>query len=225
MLEAFGDAVVYLGVKEGIDKNELLEDLRKAERGEKLFDDDKFINQFKAKKHDHFLIPAGTIHCSGKNCMVLEISATPYIFTFKLWDWGRLGMDGLPRPVHIDHGEQVIQFDRDTTWVKTNLVDQVKILEKEKDLLVEKTGLHELQFIETLRYTISKEITINTNESVNQLNLVDGKKIIVSSINDEFEDFIVNYAETFIVPEQIKQYKIRPFTKGQEVMILRASIK
>jgi hypothetical protein len=62
-----------------------------AGRGEKTFDDARFVNQIPARKHDHFLIPAGTVHCSGSGTMVLEISATPYIFTFKLWDWGRLG--------------------------------------------------------------------------------------------------------------------------------------
>lgn len=50
--------------------------------------------------------------------MVLEISATPYIFTFKLWDWQRLGLDGLPRPINIEHGKHVIQWDRTTKWVK-----------------------------------------------------------------------------------------------------------
>lgn len=64
--------------------------------------------------------------------MVLEISATPYIFTFKLWDWGRLGMDGLPRPIHLDHGMKNIQWNRDTKWVYDNIVGQQKILEKQK---------------------------------------------------------------------------------------------
>lgn len=59
------------------------------------FDVDRFVNKWPAKKHDHFLIPNGTVHCSGAGAMVLEISATPSIFTFKLWDWGRLGLDGL----------------------------------------------------------------------------------------------------------------------------------
>ena len=55
------------------------------------------------------------LHCSGANSMVLEISATPYIFTFKLWDWARLGLDGEPRPVNIERGSKVIQWDRDET--------------------------------------------------------------------------------------------------------------
>lgn len=71
------------------------------------FNAEKYVNKFHAKKHDHFLIPAGTIHCSSKNCMVLEISVTPYIFTFKLWDWDRLALDGLPRPIHIEDGEKI----------------------------------------------------------------------------------------------------------------------
>ena len=66
----------------------------RAQEGEPTFPAEKYVNRWPAAKHDHFLIPAGTIHCSGRDGMVLEISATPYIFTFKLWDWGRPGMDG-----------------------------------------------------------------------------------------------------------------------------------
>ena len=98
------ETYVYLGLKEGVDKKEMERELRAAEKGEERFPVEKYVNKIPVKKHDHVLIPAGTVHCSGKNTMVLEISATPYIFTFKLWDWGRLGMDGLPRPIHLDHG-------------------------------------------------------------------------------------------------------------------------
>ena len=84
------ETYVYLGLKEGVDKKEMERELRAAEKGEELFPAEKYVNKIPVKKHDHVLIPAGTVHCSGKNTMVLEISATPYIFTFKLWDWGRL---------------------------------------------------------------------------------------------------------------------------------------
>ncbi|WRK52861.1 hypothetical protein SD457_21965 [Coprobacillaceae bacterium CR2/5/TPMF4] len=106
------------------------------------------------------MIPAGTIHCSSSGCLVLEISATPYIFTFKLWDWNRLGLDGFPRPIHIEDGKNNIQWDRTTQWVKNNLVNNIEIIHQDNDYLEEKTGLHELEFIETRRFTTKKGLII-----------------------------------------------------------------
>ena len=221
ILDALEGAVVYLGVKEGINKDELINELLEAQKGVRPFDDEKFINKFPAKKHDHFLIPAGTIHCSGSNAMVLEISATPYIFTFKLWDWGRLGLDGLPRPVHINHGQHVIQFDRDTKWVKENLINRFEQMEDGST----KTGLHEREFIETRRYFFDGKIKMNTMGSVNMNNLIEGEAAIIESINGEFEPFIVHYAETFIIPEHIKEYYIRPLNENAKCGVIKAYVR
>ncbi|MBC6166768.1 mannose-6-phosphate isomerase [Listeria booriae] len=173
------------------------------------FPDEKHINVFPVKKHDHFLIPPGTIHCGGPDTVVLEISATPYIFTFKLWDWGRKGLDGLPRPVHIDHGEPNLLMDRSTSWVKENLINQFKTLHKDEKVHSESTGLHELEFIQTDRHWFSDYVDLDTHDSVNMLNLVEGEQIQVESLNDAFAPFTVHYGETFIVPEQVKRYRIR----------------
>lgn len=228
ILDAKKDACVYLGLKENIDPDEMIDDLRKAQKGEIVFDADKYINKFPAKKHDHFLIPAGTCHCSGSGAMVLEISATPYIFTFKLWDWERLGLDGLPRPVHVEHGKEVIQWNRTTPWVKEHLVNAVyEVKEDHNHCKVEHTGLHELEFIETRRYTIDDVSYHKTNHTVNMLNLIDGKEAIVESPTHAFEPFVVHYAETFIIPASIEEYTIRPYgmSENEEIKVIKAYVR
>jgi len=215
ILDAEKGASVYLGLKEGINCEDLANDLKRASQGEENFPVDKYINNFEAKKHDHFLIPAGTVHCSGAGTLVLEISATPYIFTFKLWDWNRVGLDGRPRPIHIDHGLNVIQFDRTTDWVKENLVNDIKIIGKGDGFVEEHTGLHPLEFIETRRHWFDKPVYHNTNGSVNVINLIEGEEIIVESPNGSFDPFVVHYAETFIVPESVGSYTIRPHGKSE----------
>lgn len=209
MLDADDDAVVYLGLKTGVDPAAMLADLRSATDGEHPFDAEKYVNVFPARKHDHFAIPAGTVHCSGADSMVLEISATPFIFTFKLWDWGRVGLDGVPRPVHIDHGEKNIQWDRDTEWVERNLVGQVEELRREPGLVEERTGLHELEFIEVRRHWFEQEAAHDTEGTVNVLNLVEGDEVEVVSPTGAFAPYTVHYAETFIVPAAVGPYVIR----------------
>ncbi len=227
ILDAKEDANVYLGVKENINKDEFINDLKKSEKGEIIFDDDKYVNKFPAKKHDHFLIPAGTVHCSGSGTMVLEISATPYIFTFKLWDWQRVGLDGIPRPVHIEHGKEVIDFTRDTTWALDNIVNIVEEIKSEEGIREEKTGLHERQFIETRRHWFTKKVKHKTNGSVNVLNLVEGEEAVVKSVNNSFEPFVVHYVETFIIPENVKEYTIEPYGKsiGKEIATIKAYVR
>lgn len=223
ILDCGEDAVVYLGLKEGVSPQEMLGALRHAQKTGETFDALRYVNQWPAKKHDHFLIPAGTIHCSGKNAMVLEISATPYILTFKLWDWGRVGLDGRPRPVHINHGEQVIQWDRTTRWVRENLVNRIDTVEQQEGFTEERTGLHEREFIETRRDTLERPHVFAGNGSVQMCNLVDGEGAVISSPDGRFPDYCVHYAETFILPASLHSFVIRPL--GDSCTVLRAYVR
>ncbi|MBI9009920.1 MAG: class I mannose-6-phosphate isomerase [Tenericutes bacterium] len=203
ILDAGKDAHCYLGVKENIDIDQFKQDLIDSNNGLMKFDDSKYINKIPVKKHDHLLIPGGTIHCSGRDTMVLEISACVYIFTFKLWDWARLGLDGLPRPVSLEHGFKNIQYDCDTKFVYNELVNRFVQL----DEVEEKTGLHELEFIESRRYTFKEPYTMETNRTVNVCNLVDGEAMIVESLDGSFEPFEIHYAETFYIPATIQKVR------------------
>lgn len=215
LLDAGNGAVVYLGLKEDVNPKEMLRALDRAAEGEAPFPADRFVNRWPVKKHDHLLIPAGTIHCSGKDCMVLEISATPYIFTFKLWDWERLGLDGEPRPIHLQHGRESIQWYRKTKWVRENLVNRIEKIASAANWCEERTGLHEREFIETRRHWFTGTVEHDTQGGVNVLNLVEGPEIVVESPDGAFDSLIVHYAETFIVPAAVGRYTIRPTGPGK----------
>lgn len=227
MLDAGKDAIVYLGMTKDVNPDEMIDDLKLAQTKGQTLNAEKYSKKWSAKKHDHFLIPAGTVHCSGKDCMVLEISATPYIFTFKLWDWGRLGMDGRPRPIAIEHGAKVIQWDRDPQWTKNNLINQFEEVNSGEGWMEEKTGLHELEFIETRRFWFDTKVNHDTKNNLNVLMLIEGNQAVVESPDNSFKPFIINYAEAFIVPASIGKYTISPtqIKKGEKIAIIKAFVK
>jgi mannose-6-phosphate isomerase class I len=227
MLDAEEGACVYLGLKEGVDRAAVIRDLERAQSADFDFPAEEYVNRFPARKHDHFLIPAGTVHCSGKDSMVLEISATPYIFTFKLWDWGRLGLDGRPRPIHLQHGIANIQWNRTTDWVERSLINRVEPLASGEGWREERTGLHELEFIETRRHWFTGTVPHDTKGTVHVLNLIEGDEVVVESPTGAFAPFTVHYAETFIVPAAVGPYTIRPAAPaaGKEYGTIQASIR
>ncbi|MEI6410928.1 MAG: class I mannose-6-phosphate isomerase [Bacteroidota bacterium] len=227
MLDVKEDACVYLGTKTDAQPEAMIAELEAAQNGGPAFDAEKHVAKWPVKKHDHVLIPAGTVHCSGKNSMVLEISATPYIFTFKLWDWGRLGLDGLPRAINIGHGKENIVWSRNTEWVADNLLNRVTPITQGTGWWEERTGLHETEFIETRRHWFSEKVPHDTNGNLHVLNLVEGREAIVESPTKAFKPFVVHYAETFIVPASVGAYTIRPHgeSEGQVCATLKAYVR
>jgi mannose-6-phosphate isomerase class I len=230
LLDAEPGAHVYLGLKKGVTRAEMEKALRAAERGEGFRDTD-FVARFPAQAHDHFLIPAGTLHCSGAGAMVLEISATPYIFTFKLWDWQRLGLDGKPRPINIARGMDNICWERDEDYAREHLVNRIEPIAQGHGWREEKTGLHEAEFIETRRHWFTAPVAHHTGGTeqggVHVLNLVKGGEAIVESPTGAFAPFVVHYAETFIVPAAAGAYTIRPHGRaaGQECATIKAFVR
>jgi len=227
ILDAESDACVYLGLRDEVDPARMIGALEEAQGGGKPFDAEQFAGKWAIQKHDHVLIPAGTVHCSGKNSMVLEISATPYIFTFKLWDWGRMGMDGKPRPINIGHGQRVIDWTLGPERTKKELLNVVEPVAAGPGWREERTGLHEREFIETRRHWFTEKVVHHTAGSVNVLNLVDGREAIVESPAGAFDPFVVHYAETFIVPAAVGEYTIRPYGAGagQECATMKAYVR
>ncbi len=227
ILDAKDNAFVYLGLKENIVPEKMISALQTAQDEGVDFEAEKYVEKWTVKKHDHILIPSGTVHCSGADTVVLEISATPYIFTFKLWDWGRMGLDGKPRPISLAHGKEVIKWDRTTQWTKENIINHIEKIAEGDGWFEERTGLDATSFIETRRHWFTKKVEHNTNGVVNVLNLIDGREAIVESPTNAFEPFIVHYAETFIVPAIVGAYTVRPHgeSEGKQCATMKAFVR
>lgn len=225
LLDAEAGASVYLGVKQDVDPEEMIAALRTAQQEGTTFDAERYVNRFPARKHDHYLIPGGTIHCSGAGAMVLEISATPNIFTFKMWDWGRMGLDGKPRPINIGHASHVINWQRDTDEIIRHHCNCFKPIVQHDGWREERTGLHDAEFIETRRHWFSVPVLHHTQGGVQVLNLIEGEAAVIESPTDRFAPFTVHYAETFILPASIGAYTIRPLEKGASCGTIKAYVR
>jgi mannose-6-phosphate isomerase class I len=221
ILDCKPEAKVYLGFQKGIDPDnfrKLLEDSRANNEEVRV---EKYVQVHTAKKHDLFLIPNGTIHSAGADNLVLEISSTPYIFTFKMYDWLRLDLNGEPRAINIEHAYNNLRFERQGEKVSKELIAQPTLLEQKAGTEVWHLPTHTEHFYDVHRLEFDKEISVNSGDSCNVLMLVEGSAVLVK-INDTIHQF--HYAETFVVPASVKNYTI--INQGTErARVVKAFIK
>ncbi|MDR0506955.1 MAG: ROK family protein [Dysgonamonadaceae bacterium] len=217
ILDCQNEPVVYLGFQEGIDSEMFHLELIKSEKTASPVDIEKYVQKHPAKKHDLFLIPNGTVHASGKDNLVLEISSAPYIFTFKMYDWMRLDLDGRPRPINIEHGMKNLYFERQGQKVIDEHICRPTVIDQNGDATVEHLHTHPAQFYDVHRYTFSREIQINSNNKCHVWMLVEGRSVTVETAEGRKQRF--NYAETFVIPAAAKSYVIRNEGDGKAIMV------
>jgi len=222
ILDCGPGAKVYLGFQEGIDKQEFKKALESSQEEKKAIDIEKYVNTVPAHKHDLFLIPHGTIHGSGTNNLVLEISATTYIFTFKMYDWMRLDLDGKPRPINIDRGMKNLYFYRQGERVKRELVSKPQVIEEGDGYQIVHLPTHSAHFYDVHRLEFEGSLEVETNGSCHSMSLVEGGSVILETKDGHRTSF--NYAETFVIPAAAEKYRlIAP--KGESVKVIKVFFK
>jgi mannose-6-phosphate isomerase class I len=206
ILDCDENARVYLGFQENINPEQFKAVLEESQSAGKEIDIEEYVQSLPAKKHDLFLIPNGTVHSAGAGNLVLEISATPYIFTFKMYDWVRLDLDGNPRPINIDHAFRNLDFERKGSQVTEKLVSKQYVMEQQADWQIVHVPTHADHFYDVHRVEFDSEITIATDNCCHILMLVEGFAIKIETANGSVKEYA--YAETVVIPAAAGSYKL-----------------
>ena len=207
VLKAGEKGLCYLGLKEGMEPDAFRRAAEQARDEGIAFDTEEFVSAWPTRTHDLFLIPAGTVHNSGANNVILEISSTPYLYTFKIYDYLRRDLSGELRPIHIERAWDNIDFSRRTRWVRQNLIPSPRIIKQGEGWTEYLIGEHPLMFFTIHRAEFGDHFESNTDqERFHVLNLVEGEQILVES---EHGTHPLHYAETIVIPAATGRYRLR----------------
>lgn len=212
------DSRVYLGLKDNCDLNEFKSALEESVKKEEELDIAQFVHSEPSKPHDLFLIPNGTVHCSGEGNLVLEISATPYIFTFKIYDYLRRDLENKLRPINIERGFANIREERKEKFVKENLVAKPTVIEKGSDWTLYELYNKPFTFYNIYRLEFASTYKLKTSGKAFAVNLVEGKNIQLKSKNGRNEE--LSYLESMIIPAAADEVEITNMSKSKCKLIL-----
>jgi mannose-6-phosphate isomerase class I len=204
-------AKIFLGLREDADLDAFEAEAERAELPGDPLEPERYLQTHPAEEHRLYLIPAGTPHASGAGNVVLEISATPYLYTLRFYDWLRRDLDGALRPVHLRHafsnldrrrrGESVRELMPEPAVVRSGSGWSELALSRSSELFF---AVHRLDF--------DDEIADDTSGRFHALNLAAGDEIEVQTAAGAHP---LSYAETIVIPAAVGEYRLRRVRGGQ----------
>lgn len=210
---------VFLGLRQDADVALFRKQIEKAvSEGTPMRPEDHVLT-FPAEQGRLFMIPAGTPHASGAGNLVLEISATPYLYSLRFYDWLRPGSDGSPRPLPYEHGLANLDTRRRGEDVTRDLVPRPRTLRTGDGWHEELLGALGEMFYEVRRVVLDGTAPAedDTDGRFHVLNVVEGDGVTVETAAGDRHPLA--YAETLTVPAAVGRYRLHPAQGGQAKVV------
>jgi len=102
ILAAEPGAAIYSGLKPGVTREAFEASIRDGLVEEQLM-------RWEVQPGDCVTLLGGMIHAIGAGVTLLEVQQNSDT-TYRVWDWGRLGLDGKPRETHVEQALEVLSF-------------------------------------------------------------------------------------------------------------------
>jgi mannose-6-phosphate isomerase class I len=199
---------VFLGLREAASVERFHDAAHRADAHGEPFDITEFVQSFPATPHQLFLIPAGTPHASGEGNVVLEVSATPYLYSLRFYDWLRRDKADRQRPVHVEHAFRNLDTARAGSAVEQRLIQIPRTRTEGDGWHEEIIGQLPEMFFEVRRLALDADAVAeqDTDGRFHILTLVEGDQATLRTAGGI--EHLLNYAETIVVPASVGPYSI-----------------
>jgi mannose-6-phosphate isomerase class I len=212
VMETSPGSVIFLGLRENADPDAFRLEANRAVAAGVALEPERYLQTHRSIQHRLHLIPAGTPHASGAGNVVLEISATPYLYTLRFYDWLRRDLEGELRPVHIAHAFANLDTGRPADSVRRELIPEPRPVRGGAGWTELELGRLPDVFFAVHRLDFDETVEDETGGRFHVLNLVAGDEIEIESEAGVVHG--LSYAETLVVPAAVGRYRLRRLHGG-----------
>lgn len=216
---------VFLGLQEDASISEFEHAAHQADAHQNPFDITRYVQAMPADAHQLLLIPAGTPHGSGAGNVVLEVSATPYLYSLRFYDWLRRDRRDEQRAVHVEHAFLNLDSARRGVHVTNSLIQQPATV-------ADGTGWHDDligslpdMFFEVTRVHLEPgaTATMTDDDRFHVMTVVEGPGITIDGGAPPQRQQL-SYAETAVVPAAVGDYRLHNFSDAP-VWVVKAHVR
>ena len=225
------DAKTFIGFRDDADIPQVFREIEAADKEHKPCDYMKYVNYEESRPGLQVMLPAGTIHSSGRNQVILEIgSLTIGSYTYKMYDYLRLDFDGKQRPIHTRLGEENVAQHRRASVIHDPespdyIVQKPRVAVEGdgwKEIIL---GENEQLYFSLRRLDFEKTCRQDTcGERFHVLSLVDGDQVLVRSVAHPERCFKMDFLDIVCVPADMGEYEIVNLGK-EPVMVHKTMLR